>query len=65
VGIGEACARRLAEVGLNLVLVARREDRMRGVADELHLRHAVAVWVIASDLSAGISRLASTGRRGS
>jgi uncharacterized protein len=52
-GFGKAFAQRLAEMHLNLVLVARREDRLRKLADELHSRHAVAVRAVAADLSSG------------
>ena len=50
-GIGEAFARRLAEVGMNLVLVARREDRLRKLAEDLQSQHSVSTRVVPVDLS--------------
>jgi uncharacterized protein len=50
-GIGAEIARGLAARGLSLALVARREDRLRELADELTERHGVEAEVLAGDVS--------------
>jgi len=40
-GIGEACAREMARRGADLVLAARRSDRVEAVAEELEAEHGV------------------------
>jgi len=50
-GLGAAFARDLAARGANLVITARRADNLHALARELRERHAVAVDVIALDLS--------------
>jgi len=55
-GIGEAIARELAARGHGLTLVARREQRLRALADELVSLHGVRAEVIAADLSSASAR---------
>jgi hypothetical protein len=50
-GIGEEFARQLAARGLDLVLVARRNDRLEALAEQLRAEHKVRTRVAAVDLS--------------
>lgn len=49
-GIGEAFARRLARENHNLVLVARSEDKLAKLCDELKAKHEISAHFIAIDL---------------
>lgn len=49
-GIGEAFARRLAEEGQNLVLVARSEEKLSALCEELRAEYKVTAHYVAIDL---------------
>jgi short-subunit dehydrogenase len=51
-GIGEAFARQLAAAGLNLLLLARRAERLDALATELARTHAIETRTIVADLTA-------------
>jgi short-subunit dehydrogenase len=50
-GIGAEFCRQLAAQGYQIVLVARRADKLRAVADELKKSHAANSLIITADLS--------------
>src|SRR5215210_9075685 len=50
-GIGEAMARQLAERGHGVTLVARNEERLRALAEELSGRHGVRAEAVACDVT--------------
>jgi NADP-dependent 3-hydroxy acid dehydrogenase YdfG len=49
-GIGEACARAFAAAGRNLVLAARRRERLTKIASEIERAHGVSVQVFELDV---------------
>ena len=50
-GIGAVYADRFAARGINLVLVARREDRLNALASQLRERYGVNVEILVADLT--------------
>ena len=49
-GLGASFARKLAERGYDVLLVARREDRLRALAEEIQGRHRVKAEILTADL---------------
>ena len=49
-GIGASFARKLAERGYDVLLVARREDRLLALAAEIQDRYRVKAETLAADL---------------
>src|SRR5690349_10458806 len=50
-GLGAAFAERLAQDCYDLIIVARRRDRLESLAEQLQASHHVNVEVISADLS--------------
>jgi len=50
-GIGKALAEELARGGTNLVLTARREDRLRRLAQELSAKHRIQAEIFVANLT--------------
>ncbi len=66
-GLGETFAFELAAAGHDLVLVARRRERLQAIADSLAARHSIKVTVISADLSeshAPVDVMAELGAKG-
>lgn len=61
-GIGAAFTRKLATRGYSLLLVARREDRLRSIAEEVSALYHVSAEALAADLATESGRELVAGR---
>lgn len=63
-GIGAEFARQLGSRGMNLVLVARSEDKLKALADRLIKQHGISADIIVADLTKPdeVSRVVTTTR---
>lgn len=52
-GIGASYAKQLAEKGFDLILLARRKDRLQALADKLQTDYSIRCEIISADLSNG------------
>lgn len=61
-GLGTVCAEQLAAEGRNLILVARRRERLEAIAERLNRDYDVAVEILPADLAdpAEVERIAAT-----
>lgn len=50
-GLGKEYAYQLASQGINLILIARREELLNQIAEDLHARYGVNIKTICADLS--------------
>ncbi len=57
-GLGAEFARQLAALGYNLVLTARRTDRLAALAETLHTRYGVRAESLTADLSTDVGVVA-------
>jgi len=61
-GIGKAIAHEYAKRGVDVVLVARREDRLKTLADELNVEFDIDTEVLVADLTTEEGRLTAEQR---
>lgn len=49
-GIGQACAKQFAAIGAKLIITARREDKLKKLADELQQQHGTETLILQLDI---------------